>query len=86
VWGDFAVVEVSDDGPGVGPADRERIFERFVRLDASRQRGHGGTGLGLPIVAGIAARHGGRARYAEPDGPGARFVIELPVIELPKEE
>jgi len=86
VRGDLAVIEVSDDGPGVAEADRERIFERFVRLDASRQRGHGGTGLGLPIVAGIAARHGGRARYAESGEPGARFVIELPVIELPKEE
>lgn len=86
VRGDLAVVEVSDDGPGVGEADRERIFERFVRLDASRQRGHGGTGLGLPIVAGIAARHGGRARYAASEEPGARFVLELPVLELPEEE
>ncbi len=86
VRGDLAVVEVTDDGPGVGEADRERIFERFVRLDASRQRGHGGTGLGLPIVAGIAARHGGRARCADPGEPGARFVIELPVIAVPKEE
>jgi signal transduction histidine kinase len=86
VHGGLAVVEVSDDGPGVGEADRDRIFERFVRLDASRQRGHGGTGLGLPIVAGIAARHGGRARYAASGEPGARFVIELPVITLPKED
>ncbi|WP_329054503.1 ATP-binding protein [Amycolatopsis sp. NBC_01488] len=86
VRGDLAVVEVSDDGPGVGEGDRERIFERFVRLDASRQRGHGGTGLGLPIVAGIAARHGGRARCAASEEPGARFVLELPVLELPEEE
>jgi signal transduction histidine kinase len=91
VLGGFAVVEVSDDGPGVAPEDRARIFERFVRLDASRQRGHGGTGLGLAIVAGIAARHGGRARYAEidePGYPGAHFRIELPVlpVELPEEE
>ena len=84
-----AVIEVSDDGPGVADGDRERIFERFVRLDASRQRGHGGTGLGLPIAAGIAARHGGRARYAESDDPsypGAHFRIELPVIDLPRED
>ncbi|MFI5608299.1 sensor histidine kinase [Amycolatopsis sp. NPDC051903] len=79
-----AVVEVSDDGPGVPAQDRERVFERFVRLDSSRQRGHGGTGLGLPIVAGIAARHGGRAHYADetdPSYPGAHFRIELPRIE-----
>ncbi|WP_326566664.1 HAMP domain-containing sensor histidine kinase [Amycolatopsis rhabdoformis] len=79
-----AVVEVSDDGPGVAPEDRERVFERFVRLDASRQRGHGGTGLGLPIVAGIVARHGGRASYADvtdPSYPGAHFRIELPCFE-----
>src|SRR5437763_1136617 len=91
VLGGLAVVEVSDDGPGIEAADRDRVFERFVRLDASRQRGHGGTGLGLPIVAGIAARHGGRARYAEadePSYPGAHFRIELPVlpVELPKED
>ncbi|MEV4598803.1 HAMP domain-containing sensor histidine kinase [Amycolatopsis sp. NPDC049253] len=79
-----AVVEVSDDGPGVAPEDRERVFERFVRLDASRQRGHGGTGLGLPIVAGIAARHGGHASYVDvtdPSYPGAHFRIELPRLE-----
>jgi signal transduction histidine kinase len=82
VGGTFAVVEVSDDGAGVPPDDRDRVFERFVRLDAARQRRHGGTGLGLAIVAGIAARHGGRARYVErEDGryPGAHFRLELPV-------
>ncbi|MFD9958072.1 ATP-binding protein [Amycolatopsis sp. NPDC058986] len=86
VLDDRTVIEVGDDGPGVAPADRERIFERFVRLDASRQRYHGGTGLGLSIVAGIAARHGGRAYYAdevEPNYPGAHFRIELPRIHLP---
>ncbi|WP_328604837.1 HAMP domain-containing histidine kinase [Amycolatopsis sp. NBC_00345] len=89
VHGDSVVVEVSDDGPGVAEADRERIFERFVRLDASRQRGHGGTGLGLPIVAGIAARHGGHARYADvhdPRYPGAHFRIELPRFDLSEED
>ncbi|WAL64782.1 HAMP domain-containing sensor histidine kinase [Amycolatopsis cynarae] len=79
----MAVVEVSDDGPGVPPADQERIFERFVRRDDSRQRRVGGsTGLGLAIVAGIAARHGGRARYvnvADEEYPGAHFRIELPL-------
>jgi signal transduction histidine kinase len=89
VHGDKVVVEVSDDGPGVAEADRERIFERFVRLDASRQRGHGGTGLGLPIVAGIAVRHGGHARYADvhdPTYPGAHFRIELPRFDLSEED
>jgi signal transduction histidine kinase len=83
VIGGMAVVEVSDDGPGVPVPDRERIFERFVRQDDSRQRRVGGsTGLGLAIVAGIAARHGGRARYiaaTDEAYPGAHFRIELPL-------
>jgi signal transduction histidine kinase len=82
VRGNIAVVEVSDDGPGIPYADRDRVFERFVRLDDARQRHHGGTGLGLAIVAGIAARHGGRARCVEHDDsryPGAQFRIELPI-------
>ncbi|WP_243770279.1 sensor histidine kinase [Amycolatopsis acidicola] len=74
-----ATVEVSDDGPGVPEADRLRVFERFVRLDDSRQRRVGAsTGLGLAIVAGIAARHGGRAYYVPRDEPGACFRLELP--------
>ena len=57
--GDGAVLSVSDDGPGVPVADRERIFERFTRLDASRDRSRGGTGLGLAISREIVVAHGG---------------------------
>jgi signal transduction histidine kinase len=84
--GTSAFVEVADDGPGVPAADRTRIFERFVRRDDARHHGTGATGgsagLGLAIVAGIAARHGGRAEYAEAPGddyPGAHFRIRLPL-------
>ena len=78
-----AMLEVSDDGPGVPDADRQRIFERFVRLDDSREHRVGGAvGLGLAIVAGIAQRHSGRARYIDlddPGYPGANFRLELPM-------
>jgi signal transduction histidine kinase len=68
---------VDDDGPGIPAGERERIFDRFARLDASRARDGGGAGLGLSIVKVIAAAHGG-AVWAErsPEG-GARFVLEL---------
>lgn len=72
----FVIVE--DDGPGVPPADRERIFERFVRLDDARSRDAGGSGLGLAIVRVIARSHGGDVRVdASPLG-GARFTLRLP--------
>ncbi|MFE6050167.1 sensor histidine kinase [Kitasatospora sp. NPDC056446] len=71
------VLEVRDDGPGVPPEDRERIFEPFTRLDEARSRDAGGSGLGLAIAADITARHGGTLRVAH--APlGARFVLELP--------
>lgn len=81
--GRLAVVEVSDDGAGVPAAERSHVFGRFVRLDAERDRGHGGAGLGLAIVAGIAARHGGRAQcLAPPPGRhGAFFRVEFPAAE-----
>ncbi|NIH81331.1 sensor histidine kinase [Amycolatopsis viridis] len=88
--GATAVVEVGDDGPGVPAEDRERIFERFVRRDDSRHHNTSGTGgsagLGLAIVAGIAARHGGAAECGDsgdPACPGARFRIRLPLREEP---
>jgi signal transduction histidine kinase len=72
-----ARVTVADDGPGVAAADRERIFERFVRLDEARDRDEGGFGLGLAIVADLSRFYGGSIRVGD-DGPGAHFVLELP--------
>lgn len=77
VRGAIAVVSVTDDGPGVPAADRERIFERLVRLDAARAAS-GGVGLGLPIARGIARAHGGDVRCVD-GGVGARFEVTLPL-------
>lgn len=68
---------VQDDGPGVPPQLRRRIFDRFMRIDDARDRDHGGTGLGLAIVKGIVERHGGFIKVEDSD-PGTRFVVELP--------
>jgi len=69
---------VADDGPGIPVADRERVFERFTRLDQSRTRGTGGYGLGLAIAAEVVRAHGGRIGVADgPDG-GAQVLVELP--------
>ncbi len=77
-------LEVADDGPGVAPGDRERVFERFHRSDAARAREPdgraGGTGLGLPISRAVAKQHGGDLVLAE-GGPGARFVATFPALE-----
>lgn len=72
------VLSVDDDGPGVSIADRERVFERFGRLDEARSRDHGGAGLGLAVVAGIAERSGGRALIEDSHLGGARFIVRLP--------
>ncbi|KAG1244107.1 hypothetical protein G6F65_021995 [Rhizopus arrhizus] len=69
------VLTVDDDGPGVPPADRERIFEPFIRLDESRDRGTGGTGLGLAIVSRVARWHHGMALATDSPLGGARFVV-----------
>jgi signal transduction histidine kinase len=72
-----AVVEVVDDGSGIPDEQRERVFDRFVRLDESRHRGGGGTGLGLSIAREIARAHGGTL-VAEPATKGALLVLRLP--------
>ncbi|MEU2563410.1 HAMP domain-containing sensor histidine kinase [Streptomyces longispororuber] len=77
--GDRAVLAVADDGDGVPPAERERIFERFVRLDDARTRDEGGAGLGLAIARDVAARHGGTLTVDEAPGGGALFELRLPV-------
>ncbi|CAB3824138.1 MAG: ATP-binding protein [Achromobacter pulmonis] len=69
------VLMVDDDGPGIPVADRERIFEPFIRLDESRDRGTGGTGLGLAIVNRVARWHGGTAEAADSPLGGARFIV-----------
>ncbi|MER6168720.1 sensor histidine kinase [Streptomyces violaceorubidus] len=76
--GDTAVVAVADDGEGVPAADRERIFERFVRLDAARSRDDGGAGLGLAIARDVAVRHGGTLTVHDAPAGGALFELRLP--------
>ncbi|MCW2967796.1 MAG: histidine kinase [Solirubrobacteraceae bacterium] len=70
---------VQDDGPGIPPELRERIFERFVRADGDRG---GSFGLGLSIVKAVASSHGGSVRLETPDGGGTRFVVELPAAHV----
>ncbi|CUJ48512.1 Sensor protein RstB [Achromobacter xylosoxidans] len=72
--GHFELI-VDDDGPGIPVADRERIFEPFIRLDESRDRGTGGAGLGLAIVQRVAAGHHGSICVADSPLGGARFVL-----------
>ena len=72
------MLRVDDDGVGIAPEDRRRVFERFVRLDSARSGRDGGTGLGLAIVADIAAAHGGTVYVVESSLGGASFVVRLP--------
>ncbi|MEO3868981.1 HAMP domain-containing sensor histidine kinase [Nonomuraea sp. B12E4] len=76
--GDEAVLEVLDDGAGIVPELREVVFRRFTRLDASRNRDAGGTGLGLPIAREIARIHHGTLTIEDSE-TGARFVLRMPV-------
>ena len=71
------VVVVEDDGAGIAPADGERVFERFTRLDDARGRDEGGAGLGLGIVRELVRGHGGTVRLADA-GPGLRVEVRLP--------
>jgi signal transduction histidine kinase len=76
--GDWGVVEVADDGSGVPEGERERVFERFVRLDDARSRDDGGAGLGLAIARDVVLRHGGRLSVRTAPGGGALFEVRLP--------
>jgi signal transduction histidine kinase len=87
--GGRARIAVDDEGPGIPPADRERVWERFWRLERDRGAAVAGTGIGLSVVRELAALHGGRVwvgdapprsgRAGAEAGAGARFVIELPL-------
>jgi two-component system OmpR family sensor kinase len=74
-----AVLTVADSGPGLSEEQAARVFERFWRSDESRSRASGGVGLGLSIVAAVAAAHGGKASARSAPGEGATFVVELPL-------
>ncbi|MGH9260877.1 MAG: HAMP domain-containing sensor histidine kinase, partial [Acidimicrobiales bacterium] len=69
---------VDDDGPGIPPGDRARVFERFTRLDGGRARHQGGSGLGLAVVRSIITRHHGHIRVDDSPLGGARLVAEFP--------
>ncbi|WP_380172509.1 sensor histidine kinase [Kineococcus sp. DHX-1] len=85
--GSQAVLVVTNDGAPVPVADRERIFDRFVRLDESRTRDAGGSGLGLAVVRDVVTAHGGTVRVEDPEGgaPGTSFRVELPLAPLPSD-
>lgn len=76
--GDRAILVVDDDGPGIPVQDRERVFERWTRLDTARDRANGGSGLGLTLVREIATAHGGSAGISESPLGGTRVRVTLP--------
>lgn len=81
VRGPMIVMAIADQGPGIPPADRDRVFEMFYRVE-SGDRQRAGTGLGLAICKGLIEAMGGaiRAEAASPDDSGTRIVIELPIL------
>lgn len=82
--GELAVVQVIDDGPGIPAAQRDKVFERFVRLDSDRSRRGGGTGLGLAIVAELVAAHAGTVTISDREGASGTVVtVQLPLASSP---
>ncbi|MBA8795706.1 signal transduction histidine kinase [Friedmanniella endophytica] len=77
-----AVITIDNDGPPIAPAERGRIFQRFVRLDDARDRDSGGSGLGLAISAAIVDAHHGRIETGETEQGWCRFAITLPLAEV----
>ena len=79
--GETVWMEVADDGIGIPEADRNRIFERFYRVDKARSRESGGTGLGLSIATEIVQRHHGSLMLVDRPGPGTTVRLELPITQ-----
>ena len=80
--GDLVELAVTDQGQGIAPADQQRIFERFYRVDSARSRSTGGTGLGLSIVKHVAANHGGEVSVWSEPGRGSTFTLRLPAMTV----
>jgi signal transduction histidine kinase len=74
---DVIAVEITDDGPGIPASQRQRVFDRFVRLDPSREHASGSAGLGLAIAREIAAAHGATIELTEAESRGVRAVVTL---------
>jgi two-component system, OmpR family, sensor kinase len=79
--GRMVLFAVEDDGPGIPPDERDRVFDRFHRTDYSRARSDGGSGLGLAIARAIVEAHGGRIRASESAEGGARLEFEIPLSD-----
>jgi len=77
-----AILDVEDDGIGIAPADQNRIFERFYRVDKARSRELGGTGLGLSIVKHVALSHGGNVSLRSALGAGSNFRVQIPPVQI----
>jgi two-component system phosphate regulon sensor histidine kinase PhoR len=82
--GDQVLIAVSDNGPGVTPSERSKIFERFYRGAAAKARRVAGTGLGLAMVRAVVAAHGGEVRVDANPGGGSVFTMALPIAESPR--
>lgn len=80
---DRAVMTVTDDGPGIAVADRDRVFDRFTRLDDARTSDSGGAGLGLAIVRELVRLHGGNVTLGDAS-PGLRVAVSLPLVPRPR--
>lgn len=76
--GDLIEIAVTDQGIGISEKDKERVFERFYRVDPARSRATGGTGLGLAIVKHVVASHGGEVTVWSAEGQGSTFTLRLP--------
>lgn len=80
--GNTAVLEVSDNGPGIPPECLPHVFERFYRADKARSRASGGAGLGLSIVKSICAAHSAEVKISSREGRGSCFRVELPLLPV----
>lgn len=78
---DMALISVTDQGPGIPEEERDRIFERFYRIDSARSRRTGGTGLGLSIVKHVMQQHGGEVSVWSQVGQGSTFTLHIPLME-----
>jgi len=79
----MAQISVADQGIGIPERDRERIFERFYRVDPARSRATGGTGLGLAIVKHVMAAHRGKVTVWSQEGVGSTFTLQMPIVSKP---